>query len=170
VLEGAKENGFEISEVFLNEAGITPCVGCLKCQTGESTGCSVQDGFHEVIDRIREADLVIIGSPVYTCQVTAQTKMFLDRLYSLPRHGHPKSVDGFTKKGVTITTLGGGAADGTATKRMLRVLFEYLGTKDVSEIVAPGVFHAGAISKYPDVIAKAKQLGADLARNLSGTG
>lgn len=64
VLEGAKENGFEISEVFLNEAGITPCVGCLKCQTGESTGCSVQDGFHEVIDRIREADLVIIGSPV----------------------------------------------------------------------------------------------------------
>ncbi len=56
--------------------GCTACGGCIKNQEH----CVLPDEFNGWFDKAREADALIIGSPTYFANVTAETKAFLDRL------------------------------------------------------------------------------------------
>ncbi|MEG0292562.1 MAG: flavodoxin family protein [Anaerovoracaceae bacterium] len=80
VLKGCADSGAEVELVSLADMEINPCIGCITCQKGGE--CPIDDGISEVFKKIKEADGVLIGSPVYFCDVTAQCKMLIDRSYS----------------------------------------------------------------------------------------
>lgn len=94
VLKGAKENGAETKVFYLNEMNIKGCQSCLYCRKNE--GCSIKDDMAEAYEEIKSADAVVIGSPIFIHQVSAQTKLLLDRLFPLtdsqhkPRYGKKK--------------------------------------------------------------------------------
>jgi multimeric flavodoxin WrbA len=55
------------------------CVACGKCyETGE---CAIDDGANEIIGKMRAADGIIIGSPVYYAGINGTLKAFLDRAF-----------------------------------------------------------------------------------------
>jgi multimeric flavodoxin WrbA/putative sterol carrier protein len=71
------QEGLELEEIFLNQQQIGFCTGCGTCL--ETEGCWVRDDHRSVVRSVLEADAVILASPVYFFNVTAQMKTFLDR-------------------------------------------------------------------------------------------
>lgn len=58
---------------------------------GNNGECVLKDAMAEVFDAVRTADIVLIASPIYICQVNGYTKTLLDRLYPLTdKHHKPR--------------------------------------------------------------------------------
>ncbi|GAB7079233.1 flavodoxin family protein [Megalodesulfovibrio paquesii] len=80
VLEPLKEAGWETELVRVGGQPIRGCIACGKCFENQDSRCSVKtDMFNEVMDRIVAADALILGSPTYFTDVTAEMKAVLDR-------------------------------------------------------------------------------------------
>ena len=79
IAEGAKDVGFEVKEYYLNDKGIRGCQSCFYCR--EHEGCSVKDYLAPMYQDIRQAEAIVVASPIYYAQVTGQTKLWLDRTF-----------------------------------------------------------------------------------------
>lgn len=97
--KGAKSIDVEIKKIYLNDLNIKGCQGCLYCR--KNPVCIIDDDMSKIYKLIDDAKYIIIGTPVYICQVSAQTKLLLDRLYPLteidkfrhtPRYGNKKLI------------------------------------------------------------------------------
>jgi multimeric flavodoxin WrbA len=81
-LEGAKSVGAEADMVHLYELDYKGCVSCFACKTasGYKNGrCARQDGLSPLLESLREARAVIMGSPIYLGDVTGALRSFLER-------------------------------------------------------------------------------------------
>ncbi|MDP3386606.1 MAG: flavodoxin family protein [Eubacteriales bacterium] len=59
---------------------IKPCKGCRKCWELKNKQCIIKnDIVNDLIYKMYRSDGFIIGSPVYTSNVTAEVKAFIDR-------------------------------------------------------------------------------------------
>lgn len=79
---GAEENGAEIVrfDLFSLEK-YTGCISCFGCKKEKFKGhCMCKDGLTPVLDAIREADGLIIGSPNYLSNMTASFRALYERL------------------------------------------------------------------------------------------
>jgi NAD(P)H-dependent FMN reductase len=86
VLEGCSGAGAEVAWIHLADTQVGYCQGCFTClRTGT---CPLEDDFQAVRDRLLAADGIVVGSPVYGGQPTAQLKTFLDRLTLLNLYTH----------------------------------------------------------------------------------
>lgn len=82
-VEGAASRGAETSLVHLYELDYKGCISCFACKKreGESYGsCAVQDDLTSIYAEIREADVIILGSPIYFGDVTGEMRSFMERL------------------------------------------------------------------------------------------
>ena len=71
--EGAAEkNNVEI--VFVADYNVNPCIGCNSCFTREGNQCFQNDDMVRIYDKLRNADIVVIASPVYFYGIGAQLK------------------------------------------------------------------------------------------------
>ena len=81
IIEGAKEQGAETETFYFNNLNIKPCQGCLACKKGDKR-CIINDDMQKIYSAIENADAIILGSPVYMGQMSAQAKIFTDRMFS----------------------------------------------------------------------------------------
>ena len=61
--ETLQKNGIETEVFQVGSKSVRGCIGCGKCR--ESGKCIFDDIVNEAIDKIKEADGVVFGSPVY---------------------------------------------------------------------------------------------------------
>lgn len=81
IMAGAVQAGAVGETVRLADLKISPCIGCGGCQkTGR---CVILDDMQGLYDRLDSAQVIIIASPIYFYGLTAQTKLFIDRLQAL---------------------------------------------------------------------------------------
>ena len=73
------ETGAEL--IYARSVNVGPCHGCGWCKGKGNGKCVQKDDMPEILEKIRKADRLTIFSPIYWWQVTAQTKLILDRLY-----------------------------------------------------------------------------------------
>ena len=78
VFDELNTEGIETDLIQLAEYEIQPCRGCFACK-GRGNCVFVNDGFTEIFSRMVEADGIILGSPVYSADVSAKMKAFLER-------------------------------------------------------------------------------------------
>jgi multimeric flavodoxin WrbA len=77
-----EENGIEFEIIHVGNKDIRGCMACGKCRKTQDSKCSMNsDPLNEWIPRIKEADGIIISSPVYFSGVAGTMKSFLDRLF-----------------------------------------------------------------------------------------
>lgn len=83
-LKAAERQGdVEIELVELRARKMNCCIHCNKCLRDESDRCTVyQDDMTELYDKFYEADGVIIATPVYEMNITAQLSTFFSRFRS----------------------------------------------------------------------------------------
>ncbi|MDO9097889.1 MAG: flavodoxin family protein [Candidatus Methanoperedens sp.] len=80
-LRAASGMGAKTEFIALSGKKIKPCIGCGTCYTGNSKGICVikDDDIPRIYEAMKEADGIIVGSPVYFLSVTAQLKALFDR-------------------------------------------------------------------------------------------
>lgn len=154
VLKGAAEAGAETEYLEISRLKILPCIACDKCH--ELNHCVQKDDFQETFDKIMAADGLVLGSPVYVYQVTAQLKCWLDRL------GHAIHCQKFLGKyGAAVATAGG---DGQAqTAEYLEFVLRQTGMQTVGR-VACAVDEDGLLDASSPLFKEAQDLGRDLAQ------
>ncbi len=81
--KGAREAGSEIEYIDLYDLQFTGCRSCMACKRkdGERCKCFWKDDLSPVIDRIFQADSLIIGSPIYLGDITSQVHALIERLH-----------------------------------------------------------------------------------------
>jgi multimeric flavodoxin WrbA len=73
--------GADIRTFELNRLTYRGCQGCCACKMSLDH-CILNDDLTEVLTAVSEADMVVLASPVYYGDITAQLKGFIDRTYS----------------------------------------------------------------------------------------
>lgn len=107
VLEGARQSGADVTFVDICGLEIKYCTACGTCYAkGE---CIHDDDFPALLEKLQDADGIVLGSPNYINQVTAQLKTMLDRMADVV---HCQSLSG--KYGCSVCTAGGSYADEVA--------------------------------------------------------
>ena len=83
------EEGIETEVIHVGNKSIRGCVSCGYCEKGE--GCVVKDLVNEVSAKLKDADGLVVGSPVYYGSPNGTIISFMDRLfYSAPYDMHMK--------------------------------------------------------------------------------
>ncbi|NLA87407.1 MAG: flavodoxin family protein [Clostridiales bacterium] len=83
-LSGCGDAGAETKLYHLIDLKFKGCTSCFACKRlgGPSYGkCAMRDSLTQVLDAVWDADALIIGSPVYFGDVTADLRAFLERLW-----------------------------------------------------------------------------------------
>ena len=79
-LEPIQEAGWETEYLRIGGSPVRGCMACYKCFENKNKRCAVEkDGMNEYLEKIYEADAVILGSPTYFTDVSAEMKALLDR-------------------------------------------------------------------------------------------
>jgi multimeric flavodoxin WrbA len=77
----AEKFGGEVQTFVLNNLEYRGCQGCMACKT-KLDRCILEDDLTEVLNAVRETDVLVLASPVYYWDVSGQLKCFLDRTFS----------------------------------------------------------------------------------------
>ena len=80
VFEELNKKGIETEEIHVGGKQLQGCISCMKCWETKNGHCAIKnDKINEWLDKMREADGIILGSPVYCADLSAQIKAFIDR-------------------------------------------------------------------------------------------
>lgn len=74
----AKEKGYQVTVLYLDELHIASCTGCRHCANG--LACSIQDDQQLVAAQITSSDVILLASPTYWANIPGSLKTLLDRL------------------------------------------------------------------------------------------
>ncbi len=73
-----ESKGIDFQYISLYESDIKECVGCFNClKTGK---CVIKNNMEKIIDAMKKADGLVIGSPVRNGLITACYKRFIERI------------------------------------------------------------------------------------------
>ncbi|MEM2086651.1 MAG: flavodoxin family protein [Archaeoglobaceae archaeon] len=103
-LEELSTAGFDSELFYLQEKRIKYCLGCGTCLREEE--CHIKDDMVELRDQVKKADALILASPVYFLNVSAQIKCFIDRMVAF---GHRPRLKGYG--GAIVSYAGVGDPD-----------------------------------------------------------
>jgi multimeric flavodoxin WrbA len=82
-LEGAASQGAKTELFHLYDFNYKGCISCFACKikNGKSYGkCAVKDELTPLLKKVNEADVIILGSPIYFGSVTGEMRSFMERL------------------------------------------------------------------------------------------
>ncbi len=77
-MRGASEAGNHVEKIRVSEKKIGYCTGCYYCQTSGGA-CAIKDDMAEVLQKMIDADVLVLASPVYFYSIAAQLKAVIDR-------------------------------------------------------------------------------------------
>jgi multimeric flavodoxin WrbA len=81
VFEPLREAGIDCELIQLAGKEVRGCTACMKCREVKDGQCHGRKDFgNEVIDALRDADGIILGSPTYFADVSAEMKAIIDRV------------------------------------------------------------------------------------------
>ena len=81
--KGASDAGHRAEKIFLAEKKIHYCTGCGACANA-TRPCVQKDDVAEILEKMEEADVIVLATPVYFYTMCAQLKTLIDR--SCPRY------------------------------------------------------------------------------------
>ncbi len=163
ILEGAKEQGAETQSWYFNDLDIKPCQSCYGCNQGDQR-CVINDDMQKLYDAIEHAEALVLGSPTYMGQMSAQAKIFTDRLFAT---NHPRFSPQFKERNAAkklVLVFNQGNPDSSLfqsyydyTKTMFQLL-EF----DVKDVVVVAGMRNGPAHERKDLHTALKDIGSSL--------
>lgn len=130
-ISGAKEAGNTVTMIPIGSKEIHGCYGCGACRK-QNSRCVQADDMKLVYDAIEKADVVVLASPIYYANVTAQTKAVIDRLYC---YSPPRA-----KESYLLLTAGGSSGQNVDSAFVTyKMAAQYLGWTDKGTLLADNV-------------------------------
>ena len=156
--KGAEEAGHQVEKIRVQEKKISPCLACYGCR---GTGVCVQkDDMDAIYPHYKDADLVVLASPMYYWSLSGQLKCAFDRLFAVaelsPSYANP------VKDCVLLMAAEGDTESNfEPVRHYYHALLERLGWKDCGIVYAGGNMHVGDIAGKPQ-LEEAEALGASI--------
>lgn len=155
--KGAKASGNIVTEFFLDEMCIHGCKGCFGGGKNPESPCIQKDDMDKIYPVYKEADIIVLATPLYYWTISGQLKTAFDRLFAVaecdPNYRNPK------KECVLLM-----AAEGHGFEETLywyERLEKHLGWKSIGTVLCGGVMAVGDITEKPE-IQEAYELGASI--------
>lgn len=76
-VKGAKESGNDVEKISLKGKNISFCKGCCVCQ--KTLKCVIKDDAVDIVEKMKNADVILWASPLYYYDVSGQMKTLIDR-------------------------------------------------------------------------------------------
>jgi multimeric flavodoxin WrbA len=160
VLEELARRGLRVEKVMLGACRVAGCLGHDDCT--DRYACPLDDDAAGILDAVYAADGLILATPVYYENVSAQMKAFMDR--NVFRYAHDEWLRAKVV-GLVVVTAETGLDETLAALRRYVVLST---EGDVPTFSVGGYADtAGAVAERPELLADALVLAAELAEALS---
>lgn len=92
--EGAGSTGNSVTEFFLDDMNIHGCKGCFGGGKNPDSPCAQKDDMDKIYPVYKEADIVVLATPLYYWTMSGQLKCAFDRLFAVaecdPNYRNPK--------------------------------------------------------------------------------
>jgi len=159
-LEEAAKLGAQTEKLVLSQYEVNPCLGHEDCASFDS--CLQKDDAGWILDRFCEADGVILATPVYYYNVSAQMKAFIDRNYFLYNHGRKSRARAV---GIIVVAEAEGIEDTMHTlKQFIDDSFD--AGEDRKFIVCGYAGRIGDAENNPPLMEEARNLGRQMVESL----
>lgn len=142
-LLGAKEVGHNVEKIFLRDHKINYCLGCGVCNNTHK--CVQKDDMKALLDKMVEADVIVLATPVYFYTMDAQLKTFIDRC--VPRYTEISDKDVYFIVSAADTDKKNLAPTIEGLRGFTRDCLE--GTKEKGIIYGTGAWQVGEVKDLP---------------------
>jgi multimeric flavodoxin WrbA len=158
----------EIKTFNLNQLNYMGCQGCRKCLTAAEK-CIINDDLQEVLEAVRESDILVLASGVYYGEITSQAKGFIDRTYSFNAPDFITNPNSSRLKSgkCLLMILAQGRPDENMFKDIFtryNYFFEKKGFSKSYLIRACGVLNKGDIDSRKDVLKQADTVAEEILK------
>lgn len=137
--KGASESGHTVEKIRVAEKNIGYCRACYACK--QSGVCAINDDMSEIMQKIIDADVLVLASPVYFYSISAQLKAVIDR--TVARWTEVRNKEFF----YIITAADSEKASAETTLACFRGYADCVeGAKEIGVIYGMGVYEKGEIN------------------------
>jgi putative NADPH-quinone reductase/putative sterol carrier protein len=179
-VDGLKEAGAEVNQIYLNNLHINPCIGCFTCWENNNNICVFDDKDDMKIfwDNYYKTDLIVWAYPSYFHNIPAKMKSVIDRtfilndphmLYYKGLCTHPKKV----KHTPYIVSLGVAAFDDKKNFIPCSLTFKSISDRGGMKLIGE-LYRVGAMEflieerkcgKTDEILEAFKQSGYEIIKN-----
>ena len=158
--KGAEQAGNGVVRFDVCKMNIHPCLGCCGGGKNPESPCVQKDDMDAIYPHYKDADLVVLASPMYYWSLSGQLKCAFDRLFAVaelsPSYANP------VKDCVLLMAAEGDTESNfEPVRHYYPALLERLGWKDCGIVYAGGNMHVGDIAGKPQ-LEEAEALGASI--------
>ena len=155
--EGAESGGHSVTEFWLEGMKINGCRGCCAGGKNPESPCVQKDDMEQIYPAYKEADVVVLASPLYYWTISGQLKCAFDRLFAVaecdPSYTNPRK-----ESALLMAAEGNGFEE---TVYWYDRLMGHIGWKDCGKVLCGGVMAVGDIESKPE-LEEARRLGASI--------
>lgn len=156
-MKGAEEAGNQVTEFFLEGMNIKGCKGCFGGGKNPDSPCVQKDDMNKIYPVYKEADIIVLATPLYYWTISGQLKCAFDRLFAVaecdPNYRNPK------KECALLMVAEGSGFD--ETLYWYERLEKHLGWKSIGKVLCCNVMAVGDIEGN-EKLEEAHKLGASI--------
>jgi len=78
VLAAVAKEGIETECVSLAGKKLHGCIACYKCAENKGGRCAIKDDVNGLLEKMLEADAIVLGSPTYFANMSSEMKALID--------------------------------------------------------------------------------------------
>ncbi|AEF84712.1 multimeric flavodoxin WrbA family protein [Treponema primitia ZAS-2] len=155
--QGAEEAGNTVKTFFLDGMNIHGCKGCFSGGKNIDSPCVQKDDMDKIYPAYREADVIVLASPLYYWQLSGQLRMTFDRFFAIDECAvNWKSP---IKESVLLVAAGGN--DFEDVEQYYKSLVKHIKWKNLGTVFAGGVLKIGDIEKKSE-LEEARKIGLSI--------
>jgi multimeric flavodoxin WrbA len=164
IADAVEQGGGTVEYVRLNNLNLRPCQGCGGC---DKTGnCVVKDDMIPIFQTVDEADRILLVSPVYFYGLSAQCKIFGDRMQARWARKYllkERFREGEGRKGYLVSTAATkGSKIFDCSILTAKYIYDAMDVEYGGELLVKGVDKRKAVLEVPDEMTRAEQFGRDI--------
>lgn len=141
-MKGALSSGNEVTKIRVAEKNVGYCRACYACKN--SGKCVIDDDMADILQKMIDADVIVLASPVYFYSIDAQLKAVIDR--TVARWLEVKNKEFY----YIVTAADKEAASAETTLACFRGYADCVeGAKEMGVIYGMGAYEKGEINSTP---------------------
>lgn len=138
----AAEKNNDVELISVRDYNINPCKGCNRCFKSEDNNCVQNDDMSLIYAKMKEADTVVIASPVYFYGISAQLKTVVDRFHTPMRNS-------FNTKKLGLILVGAAKIPELFNSIITQyeLVLKFFKLDDIGKVLVSGVKDTGDLSE-----------------------